>query len=467
MLLQVRRTIEDNDLVRNGGRVLVAVSGGADSVALLHAMVSISRSMCLQISVAHLNHRIRGKAADEDARFVRKLARELELPCIIGRSDIPRIAGEKGVSLEMAAREERYRFLGDAARRAGADVVATAHTADDQAETILLRLVRGAGGTGLGGIRYRVDINDLAVIRPMLDLRKIDAISFLKGIGAAWREDASNCNVEFQRNMVRHEIMPILEARLNPGVRKALLQAGRLLRDEDEWLEMLTSRILQECTPVRLGGLLLVRALSRHSVGSRRRVLRHWMVANGVPPDLLDFDAVARVDGSLRAERGSMTICLPCGWIVVKGDGALAVRRAQKRSPMNFRSPIQVPGVTVLAEQGLKVCVSISTGIVRVRPKLPGQMPAQASLSLQMLKRRKLYVRSSRIGDRISPFGLTGSKKLQDVFVDGKVPREVRNAIPLLECGREIIWVPGYRIARGWEVKSESYPALQVLVERL
>ena len=134
---------------------------------------------------------------------------------------------------------------------------------------------------------------------------------------------------------------------------------------------------------------------------------------------------------------------------------------------MNFRSPIQVPGVTVLAEQGLKVCVSISTGIVRVRPKLPGQMPAQASLSLQMLKRRKLYVRSSRIGDRISPFGLTGSKKLQDVFVDGKVPREVRNAIPLLECGREIIWVPGYRIARGWEVKSESYPALQVLVERL
>lgn len=467
MLLQVRRTIEYHDLVRNGGRVLVAVSGGADSVALLHAMVSISRSMCLQLSVAHLNHRIRGRAADEDARFVRKLARGLELPCVIGMSDIPRIAREKGVSLEMAAREERYRFLGNAARRVGADVVATAHTADDQAETILLRLVRGAGVTGLGGIRYKADINGLAVIRPMLDLRKIDATSFLKGIGVAWREDASNCDVEFQRNMVRHEIMPVLEARLNPGVRKALLQAGRLLRDENEWLEMLTSRILKECTPVGRVGLLLVRALSRHPVGARRRVLRHWMVANGVPPDLLDFDAVARVDGILRSERGSMTICLASSWIVVKGEGTLAVRRALKRSAKSFRVLIRIPGVTVLAEQGLKVGVGISTGIVRARPKLPGQMPAQASLSLQMLKRRKLYVRSWRPGDRISPFGLTGSKKLQDVFVDGKVPREMRDAIPILECGREIIWVPGYRIARGWEVKSENQPALQVLVERL
>lgn len=467
MLLQVKRTIEEHALLRAGGSVLAAVSGGADSVALLHALVGLSPGLRLRISIAHLNHNIRGRAADADAAFVRSLARRLGVPCIAGDSNVPRIARREGISLEMAAREARYEFLRKAAKRAGADCVATAHTADDQAETILLRLIRGAGGTGLGGIRYRAVIGGLTVIRPMLDVRKADAIAFLRGIGSEWREDESNSDVEFQRNRIRHEILPLLETTLNPGVRKALLQTGHLLRDEDEWLESLAAGILRQCVAGRAPGLMSLSSFARHPVAARRRVLRLWLTANRVPLELLDFDAIARVEALVRAVRRNATVCLPGGWVVTKGEGNLAIRRPRKMEMTSFRALVRVPGETVLAEQGLRIVVTVAPGIVRVRPKCPGRLPARSSLNLRGLKRRRLYVRSWWPGDRINPFGLAGSKKIQDVFVDGKVPRDERGTIPVFECGGQVVWLPGYRIARGWEVESEGAPALQILVEKL
>ncbi|MEI6807937.1 MAG: tRNA lysidine(34) synthetase TilS [bacterium] len=467
MLLQIQRTIEEQRLLKGVKSLLLAVSGGSDSVALLHAMAGLSPTAGVKLSVAHFNHHIRGRAADEDAEFVRGLAVRLKLPFRMGEGDVPAIARRRGISLEMAARDARYAFLRNAAQEIGAQAVATAHTADDQAETIILRLMRGAGGTGLGGIRYRADINGLRVIRPMLDVGKVDAVGFLKGMGATWREDKSNSDLEFQRNMVRHEILPLLEAKLNPRVRKALLQTGRILRDEDEWLDTLAAGILRQCVAARSPAVLSLSSFSRHPIAARRRVLRLWLSANGVLPELLDFDMIARVDAIVRGVRAADTTCLAGGWRVTRGEGSLVLNRTRTMPDATFRVAVKVPGETVLAEQGLRIIVDVAAGIVRDRPRGPGQLPARATLSLSRLKSRKLYVRSWRPGDRMHPFGLDGSKKIQDVFVDGKVPRAERGTIPVFECGSQVIWLPGYRIDRSWAVERAAHMALQILVDKL
>lgn len=467
MLLRIQRTIEEQRLLKGIKSLLLAVSGGSDSVALLHAMAGLSRSAGLKLSVAHFNHKIRGRDADADAAFVRSLALQLKLPFVMGDGDVPAIANRRGISLEMAAREARYAFLHKAVLEVGAEAVATAHTAGDQAETIILRLMRGAGGTGLGGIRYCADINGLKVIRPMLDVSKADAVGFLKGIGATWREDKSNSDIEFQRNMVRHEILPLLEAKLNPQVRKALLQTGRILRDEDEWLETLSTGILRQCVAAISPAMLSLSSFSRHPIAARRRVLRLWLSANGVPPELLDFDTIARVDAIVRGVREADTTCLAGGWRVTRGEGSLVLNRTGTMPDATFRVAVKVPGETVLAEQGLRIMVDVAAGIVRDRPRGPGQLPARATLSLSRLKGRKLFVRSWRPGDRMHPFGLAGSKKIQDVFVDGKVPRAERVTIPVFECGSQVVWLPGYRIDSSWAAEDAAHMALQILVERL
>ncbi|MEI6971912.1 MAG: tRNA lysidine(34) synthetase TilS [bacterium] len=466
MLLQLKSTMESHRLLRGVKSVLVAVSGGADSVAVLHAMAGLSRSLGITVSVAHLNHRIRGRAADADAEFVRATARRLKLVCVTGRADVPGVARRKGISLEMAAREERYKFLRKAASKVGADCVVTAHTADDQAETILLRLIRGTGVTGLGGIRYRATIGGLVVIRPMLDVRKSDAIAYLRSIKAGWREDKSNSDMEFQRNRVRHELIPLLERTLNPAIRRALIQTGSILRDEDEWVESLAAAILRKCTEGRPAGRLSISALMRQPLAARRRVLRLWLAAGGMEPECMCFDAIGRVDAVARLKRGNSATCLPGGWQAARIDGDLELRRASRSAGKSaFRMAVKVPGETILPALGLKITVVVRPGIVRDRPSGPGQLPARASLNPDAMKGRRLYVRSWRAGDRLEPFGLHGSKKIQDVFVDAKVPRAARSTIPVFECGGRVVWLPGYRIDRGWAVEVESGPAVQVLVE--
>jgi len=465
MISKLQSTIDEHGLLEPGQHVLVAVSGGADSVALLHGLLKFSKSLDLRVSVAHLNHRIRGKTADGDAEFVRSLTRRLKVRCYVGRYDVPRLAKRRKISLEMAAREARYVFLGRIARKCRADVVATAHTADDQAETILLRLVRGAGATGLGGIRYRAEIGGLTVVRPMLDVGKSEVVEFLRGIHETWREDESNRDLEFQRNIVRCELLPMLESRLNPSVRKALTQAGRILRDEDEWLESLASSILTEHSAGSSPWSLPIKVLAGLPVAAQRRVLRLWLAGSGVPAESVDFDAVARVLKAATSSRGGVRIMLAGGRAVAKCGGNLEVAGRNQLKSRPFCAIIKLPGVTAIAGNGLRIVTTIEPGIVRERALVVGQLPARASISLGALDGRKLRVRSWRPGDRISPFGFGGSMKIQDVFTNGRVPREERGIVPIVECDGEIVWVPGYRIARGWEVRKEAEPAIQILME--
>lgn len=457
-------SIRRQDLFKQGERVLVAVSGGADSVALLRVLHELAPGLGISLAVAHLNHCIRGKASDADAGFVKKLATQLNIPFVCAKVDVPKLAKRSGLSMEMAAREARYSFLVKTARELKADVITTAHTADDQAETVLLKLARGAGMRGLAGIPRTIMISGIRIVRPLLDARRSEIEEYLDEIKQSWRHDRTNKDPAYLRNRVRHEVLPFLEKKLNPDIRQALIRTADILRKEDEWLDELTERILKECI-ADTGGSLNISRILRQPVAARRRVLRQWLSSSGVEPELIDYDVVSRVEALLAGREGTGEIEIAGRQVVRKRYDKLITGKKDSNLVKKFRCEVKIPGRTLVDDGRLEIGTSVTGGLVRDKLVHIGQVPARATLNFATLGKRRLIVRSWQQGDRMSPFGMTGSKKLQDIFIDEKVPVEERDHIPIFECDGEIVWIPGYRVARGWEVPTPSVPSLQVCIK--
>ncbi len=468
MLKKIGETIRQHRMLVPGQHVLVAVSGGADSVALAYALHHLESRFRLRLTIAHLNHGIRGGAADADAHFVRELAWRLGLPCVVEKTDVPRLAREQSISLEMAAREARYRFLVRTAQAHHCSVLATAHTADDQVETILLKLARGTGPQGLSGIPYVAEREGVVIIRPLREVTHREAVHFLRRHGLAWREDASNKDLDFLRNRVRHEVLPLLESRLNPGIRGALLRTAAILREENAWFDSIARDLLQCCVDDAHFHVLKADMLGREPLAARRRIVRLWLMANGVDPEIVDFTALDRIEGLIRDLRGTREAPLGGGWTIVARYKTLTLERGARTQAAPFRQLLAVPGETLVAERGLRITVQRERGRAGGGEQARvGHYPADVWLGAGAVGRSALVLRSWRPGDRIRPLGLGGSKKLQDIFTDEKVPRHQRSAVPVLECRGEVVWVAGYRVARGWEVQGARGPSLRVRVERV
>ena len=461
------KTIESNGLISENDRILLAVSGGADSVAMAHLFSGSMAAWSLDIILLHLNHQIRGEESDDDERFVSALADRLGVPVISEKKDVPRLAKRKGLSLEMAAREARYAFFRKAAKLTGISTVAVAHTLDDQAETVLLRLMRGSGLRGLGAMDYRAENDGLTVIRPLLDIRHAQLEEYLDGRNEDWREDPSNSDLGFTRNRVRHELIPYLENRFNPEIRETLHRTAGILRDEDQLMEGSIDAAWDEC---RKDGLKALdgTALDRFPRPVRYRVILRWLQGRGISPSDMDYNLVSRIDGMLRKSVGSKRI-------QVSGGTALKVRYqvlevdqdVESAGSRIFRLPLRLPGETVLIEQGLRIVASFERGFEKSKGRVCGGLPAEAWINREKAGKAGIYVRSWAPGDRINIAGTEGSKKLQDIFVDEKIPRELRVGVPVLECRREIVWIPGFRVARGWEVTGSGSPSIHLFMERV
>jgi tRNA(Ile)-lysidine synthase len=442
---------------------LVAVSGGADSVALLVLLHGLAKRFSWRLTVAHLDHGIRSRAAaGGDAAFVAALAKRLKIPCVVGRARVPALARRRGISLEMAAREARYAFLVRTARTVKADVIATAHTADDQVETILLKLLRGAGRGGLSGMAAATTVGGIPLLRPLLEVSRREIESLLREQQIPWREDESNRDPAFLRNRVRHELLPLLERDYNPNIRATLLRSREVMAAEDAWLDEIARGILEDCAP----DATLSTQLQGYPLAARRRVIRLWLVRQGVLPASLDFDGVARVDKLLERNRGSRRVELPGGWQVERRyDRLSAVKGSVPGVAAVPEVPavrLKVPGVTRVKALNLRIMATLAPGVVKDRGAGPGVFPARATLSAKVLKERDLWVRPVKAGDRILPFGMTGSRKIQDILVDAKVPRAERALIPVLTCADRIVWLPGYRIARNCAVDDAHAINLQL-----
>ena len=441
---RLRRHIHDTGLAEPGDRLLVAVSGGPDSTALLLALCRIGEGFPFEVAAAHLHHGIRA-AADEDERFVVRLCDSLGVPLVRDRVDVPALAREHGRGLEDSARRARYRFLRERAIEVGAGRVALGHTADDQAETVLMNIIRGCGRRGLGGMPPvrplghwdgLPDAPRVLLIRPLLRTTRREVEDFLRASDVAACEDESNKSPDFFRNRVRHHLLPLLAEGYNPQVARVLADTAELLRAEDEYLD--------ERARAELGGseYIAVGQLLGAPAWLGRRLLR-LAYEDACPRGELAFDHVEAVLGLCRSE-GDGEVSLPVSISAVKTGDVLLFRSGRPPEPAAACVPLPEEGRVEVPELGIAIEVA---RVDRSEMLLPRDVRGSAHIYLDEEKvSPPLYVRNRLPGDRFRPSGMGGSKSVHDLFIDEKVPRHRRHLVPVVADEGGILWIVGYRL---------------------
>jgi len=463
---RVCRTIDRYGLFAPGARLLVAASGGADSTALVCLLREVAPRLGIELAgLAHFNHRLRGDASDTDEQFCRTMAGRFALGFEVGRADVRHEARRLRTSVEDAGRRLRYEFFAEAMARLQATHVAVGHTRDDQAETLLLNLLRGAGAAGLAGMPSRRG----AIVRPLLDCSHQDLVEWLAAAGIPFREDESNRDRRYLRNRVRHDVIPALVSAV-PSAVQALARAADITRAEDEYLDRVAAEAFRACSRVTERELCLdAQALVGMPLAVARRVallaLRERSSGRYVgfqQVERLLALAAGRVKGPLKLP-GQLAEQAGTGQVVFTSTESRGVRVTNRSSPSGnyFRAPLSIPGEVLLGDGRSLSCELRPGGL---ETAISGN--AVLDRGTAVLDRDQvsaLAVRYRRPGDRFRPLGLGGHKTLQDLFVDRKVPRGERDHTPLVvDRDDRIVWVAGHVISEDFRV-SERTRAVVIL----
>jgi len=465
MLEKVRKTLERFRMLAPGDRVLVGVSGGPDSLALLHILWRLRAELDLELMVAHLDHMLRGEEAYQDACYVENIASSLGLPAVIKRVDVAAYRARHGGSLEEAAREVRYALFLKAAREGRCRKIALGHNLDDQVETVLMRFLRGSGLAGLGGIPPVRRLEGVDIIRPLIEISRAEILAYCREEGLEPRWDRSNEETVYLRNKIRLELLPWLEAEFNPNIRQLLASNALLWREENEyldrearkWYDRVTTKTEEDMVCLDLDRLQVL------SPVLLRRILRRAII--GIKGDGVDLLQVHLQSAAGLVQRGRVgdRLPLPGGVEVIRTYREIVVRReGREGETLPFCYPLPVPGEVVVPAAGLKLKARV-VDRRELAQSLKGSR--QRALFARDDLPETLYVRNRRPGDRFYPRGLGGSKKLKDYFIDAKIPREQRDRIPLLTTGKEIMWVVGWRQDERFVVKPETRQVLVVETE--
>lgn len=441
---KVLRYIREHDLLHAGDRAAVAVSGGADSVALLRVLLDLRAELGIVLAVAHFNHGLRGEASQADEAFVAELAKEHTLEFFVGRADVRDHAFTSKLSIEAAGRVLRYRWLTELAGEQRFNAVATAHSLDDQAETVLLKFLRGAGTRGLAGIYPLVERANVRIIRPLLSVSRTEVETYLESLGQQWREDETNLDRRYTRNRLRHDLLPLLEREFNPNLRSLLNDAAEISRAEEEYWQALVGRELK--SRMRESGGVVLTGLSQLPLALQRRLLRAFAQAAGLT---LDFVHVEKLLQCALGERSKAQ--LPSGWLAQRRDGCLELRTlaSATASAAGYEYSLPVPGEVHIAELGVTVRALILTD------DLAREVTDSSLLSAALIG-PELTVRNWRPGDRFWPAHSRSEEKLKRLFAEKHIPAEQRPSWPVALHGTEIVWVRGFPVAHSYEWKGES-----------
>jgi tRNA(Ile)-lysidine synthase len=457
---KVQSTVVRYHLLQPHDRVVVAVSGGPDSIALLFSLFLLRDSFSLKLFFIHINHLIRGEEARKDADFTAGFARKLGIPGRILNSDVALLAREKKLSLEQAGRYARYALLRRHAHQLCATRVATGHNIDDQAETILMNLLRGAGSRGLRGIHPCVGG---LIIRPLLEVSRDEIMAFLSHHKLEYRTDTSNFLDRHLRNRIRNNLMPMLVREYNPHMRETLWTTCQMLKDDDDILQKISGRLFKRLSDCGRDSVMLdISSISSLPMALQRRVLRIAVESLKGNLDDISFNHIERLRESMTKRVGS-TVNLP---------GAMSGERKYQHLVI-FKTPcaeecaevkeaeLEIPGM--VNPEGLNI--RIRTEICSYHPSSFTTTGREAFFDMDRAI-MPLRIRKRKHGDRFVPLGMGGSKKLKEFLIELKIDRKRRDSIPLLVDKEDrIMWVVGYRIDDRFKVTPSSQRILLVKAE--
>jgi tRNA(Ile)-lysidine synthase len=460
LLQQVQQIIQEYQMLGRGHTVLVAVSGGADSMVLLHLLWRLRERLDLQLWVAHLNHQMRPDAP-EDARFVETIARHLGLRCISDTRDVPTYRRQHKLSPEDAARRLRYAFLRATATQLGADRIAMGHTADDQAETVLLHLLRGSGLRGLGGMPA---VRGL-IVRPLIRVSRADIMNYLQSHELQFREDSSNAQRQYTRNRIRLDLLPALRQHYNPRLPQTLCRTAQLLADDEAALQALAHQHFRAARLANSAGGLPLRipVLTALPLALQRRVLREALTEVMGSLHRVTATHIAATVALLGSGAGQQRVTLPQEVVAERRYDVLLIYRPAPALAVPMEEvALPIPGVCRLEALGVTISSDLLSG-----QGMAGPFPRGDVTWLDAEKvGPDVRVRTRRPGDRLQPLGSVYAKKLKAFLIDAKIPQALRDRLPLVVTGKSIAWVAGVRPAEWAKVTPATRAILRLQVYR-
>jgi len=449
---RVKKTIERNKLIAVGDSILVALSGGPDSVALLHLLTILKQDYELHLHALYINHRIRVRAAFKEEKFCRRLCQKLSVNFETISGNIPALSKRMKKGMEETARDFRYEQFERISKRLKCSKVALGHHVDDRIETILFRVFRGTGRTGLQGIPVKRG----KYIRPLYDVSKHEILKYLKENKVKYCVDQSNVSIEYNRNFIRNKLLPQIRKRINADVDSAILNLVETISEEERFLEEMVDKGYRQCVSFTSAGKMVValKPFNDYHLWLRRRLIRRCITTVSGLRNSPDKETVERVLEVAGGEKRSVSIAphIQCHRQAEK----LFIARLEK---LHFSKELALDGTTVISELGFKFRTKILANEKVIVRKV--RQSSKVIVDFDKLT-PPLWVRSIESGDRFRPLGLRGTKKIGDYLTDRKVITLVRDEIPVIADAHGIIWLAGYEIAERVKIDSKTKKVLKI-----
>lgn len=463
---RVLRFVREQHLISGERNLVVAVSGGPDSVCLLHILVRLQEELGIKLHVAHLNHQLRGAESEADARFVAELAQRLNIPATIESRDIKSCQAQLHASLEETAREVRYTFLAQVARAVGADRVAAGHTVDDHVETILMHLIRGSGTRGIRGLqpisRWQSSGMSLTIIRPLLTLGREETAAYCHDHHLETRLDASNLSLSPLRNRIRHRLLPQLKS-YNPRIAEALLRTARIATDELAFIDKEVARLWHEVAQ-KQGNTVI---FSKKRFMDLPLALKHHLLRASIEEllgNLKDIEArhIEEVIDALDRPAGKKVVLPDELTFTIEYDRYLLSTDSAALSPfpvLEGEYKLDIPGQTIVPGWRIEATIVEPSGVREAETEFTARFDFNRAGD-------RLIVRHRRPGDRFQPLGMSQPKKVNEFMIDSRIPQAWRQRVPIVCSAEHILWVVGWRIDERVKVSKDTKKVLQLKFER-
>ncbi|ABK61498.1 tRNA lysidine(34) synthetase TilS [Clostridium novyi] len=461
MIEKVINTIKCNNMFEVNDKVVVALSGGPDSICLLHILHTLKDEINISIVAAHVNHCLRGEAADNDEMYVKKICEELGIQCFVKREDVHRISKERGISCEMAGREVRYQFFEEVLHKINGNKIAIAHNANDQAETVLMRILRGTGLEGLVGIR---PVRDNIFVRPIINLTRDEIENYCDINKLNPRIDKTNFENIYTRNKIRLELIPYIQKNFNSDVIEVLNRFSDTVKVDNEYINNVAKEKYNEYSEISEEKIILKGQLFKEHEAILTRVIR--IAIKNIKGNLNNLEKNHIYDIiDIQKKSTGKYIMLPSGIRVTNNYGDIYVYKEEKKhkvQKINKEVELNLLEENVLTNHKLKITLDIIKSKEDIKFD---KNPLIKYFDYDKIK-GVIKLRYRKNGDKFMPFGMSGSKKLKDLFIDLKIPKERRDSIPLITFGDDIAWIVGYRISDKFKINKDTKSILKIKIER-